>query len=401
MKEIDPKLLPVPLEYTYPTIPMVLNIITGSDKRHANIYYVPEIGRYVKYESAVKEIIARRNISWVEWKTRWFLKLPAIRIGTEEWVNKYIEVFYNNRMPDTKRVIKENLLRDPNYICDFFMTKTDFIEAYKISRKNSNRGIYDYDFSKVPEFIKGASTMVMLFCNEIDPYTQKPYGEYRVNYSHFVTLIRDHPKLSNRISGEKRSVITNSSGRFIAEHIEEIKEFLRDGYSSAAIGQFLGGIRGEQICKAIRNHYDYTVTELKGDIAMSSGELLIKNFLVENNIPYKSQVTVKSIKGRNRNEVRIDFVLPPKTFEKEVWIEYNGKQHYEEVEFFSCGKEEVFKKQKIRDMNVKNFCKDNNVLFIEVPYILYSKESIYNFLSLVLFENIDPITLIDYDELYK
>lgn len=60
-------------------------------------------------------------------------------------------------------------------------------------------------------------------------------------------------------------------------------------------------------------------------------------------IKYLREYTLKHQIGNFK--IRVDFVLKYK--DKTVIIEYNGKQHYQPVEFF--GGEEKFKKQQIRD----------------------------------------------------
>lgn len=52
--------------------------------------------------------------------------------------------------------------------------------------------------------------------------------------------------------------------------------------------------------------------------------------------------------------------------DKEYMVEYNGKQHYEPIEFF--GGEKTFKKQTKRDTMFKEYCDKKNIKLIEIPY---------------------------------
>ncbi len=65
---------------------------------------------------------------------------------------------------------------------------------------------------------------------------------------------------------------------------------------------------------------------------------------------------------------RIDIGIP----DINIGIEYNGKQHYEPIDFF--GGEEGLKKTKLRDELKKLKCKKSNVTLIEIKYDMPSDE---------------------------
>ena len=66
----------------------------------------------------------------------------------------------------------------------------------------------------------------------------------------------------------------------------------------------------------------------------------------------------------------IDFCI--KNNEKLHFIEYNGKQHYEPIEFF--GGEEAFALQTNRDYAVRDYCLNNNIELLEISYELPFEE---------------------------
>lgn len=64
---------------------------------------------------------------------------------------------------------------------------------------------------------------------------------------------------------------------------------------------------------------------------------------------------------------------------KEIVIEYNGEQHYKPVRFGGCSKEraeEIFIKVTKRDEDFKQFCDENKIVLIEIPYFMPEKEVI-------------------------
>jgi len=92
----------------------------------------------------------------------------------------------------------------------------------------------------------------------------------------------------------------------------------------------------------------------------SRGEKEIRNFLIKNKILFHSQHKFSDCK--NIKELPFDFYV--ENFN--ICIEYNGKQHYEPVQYF--GGEKSFLKIKKRDKIKKDYCKKNNIQLIIVKY---------------------------------
>jgi Zn finger protein HypA/HybF involved in hydrogenase expression len=92
----------------------------------------------------------------------------------------------------------------------------------------------------------------------------------------------------------------------------------------------------------------------------SKGELVVRNYLLDNNIEFESQK--KFIDCVYQNELKFDFYLP----EYNTCIEYNGKQHYIPINYF--GGEKSFKYQLIRDKIKSEYCENNNIKLIIIKY---------------------------------
>ena len=109
---------------------------------------------------------------------------------------------------------------------------------------------------------------------------------------------------------------------------------------------------------------------------ISSGELRIKEFLDKNNIIY-----VKEKKFDDcifKRQLRFDFYLP----DKNVIIEYDGKQHFQEVTYWN-GEDAARQLQlnKTRDTIKTQYCKDNNIKLLRISYKEYDNiEQILSFL---------------------
>lgn len=97
----------------------------------------------------------------------------------------------------------------------------------------------------------------------------------------------------------------------------------------------------------------------------SYGEQIIKEILDGNGVEYKFQYKIMLDLRLFGNNVFLlaDFFLP----KENLIIEFNGKQHYQEIRYFHQNKDD-FLKQKRRDQKLREWCKDNNINLLEIKY---------------------------------
>ena len=95
------------------------------------------------------------------------------------------------------------------------------------------------------------------------------------------------------------------------------------------------------------------------------GENRIKQYLENNNIPYIIQKTFDDCKDKEL--LRFDFYL----LKYNICIEYDGIQHFEPTDFAGYGQEYAKKRLKEsqkRDKIKDEYCKNNNIRLIRIPY---------------------------------
>jgi len=90
----------------------------------------------------------------------------------------------------------------------------------------------------------------------------------------------------------------------------------------------------------------------------SKGEIRISEILNNYNIDFIREHSFEDC--RNIMPLPFDFYLP----ENEIFIEFNGNEHYESIKFF--GGDEKFKQRQINDNIKREYCKDKKL--IEIPY---------------------------------
>lgn len=110
------------------------------------------------------------------------------------------------------------------------------------------------------------------------------------------------------------------------------------------------------------------------------GERAISLFLERNKyiFTYQHRIYYKDQNGTKRYFI-VDFYLP----NTNTIIEFNGRQHYIPIGFF--GGEKSFRRQVKRDDLLREYCKNNRINLIEIPYTEYSK--INEILTLQLLDN--------------
>ena len=103
----------------------------------------------------------------------------------------------------------------------------------------------------------------------------------------------------------------------------------------------------------------------------SEGEATIRRWLLKHDITNfkQDEVTMPNENPRcKRQYLRPDFWLP----DYNLFIEYNGEQHYEDVDYF-FDDDFTFEDQQIRDQTLRDYCRKNNIQLLEIPYTEFDK----------------------------
>lgn len=98
----------------------------------------------------------------------------------------------------------------------------------------------------------------------------------------------------------------------------------------------------------------------------SKGEIKVANYLNENNIKFKPEFEFDDCMGKRNRTLPFDFAILNEFKEPIAIIEFHGGQHYHPIDFY--GGEEKFNHRKELDAIKKNYCVQNNIPFLEIPY---------------------------------
>lgn len=103
----------------------------------------------------------------------------------------------------------------------------------------------------------------------------------------------------------------------------------------------------------------------------SKGELVILEYLNENNINYKTEYWFEDLKSDKDKPLQFDFAILDDKNNLKMLIEYDGQQHFEPVKFGGISEEQSLEnyKRTLRHDKLKNqYCKNNNIKLLRIPY---------------------------------
>ena len=164
------------------------------------------------------------------------------------------------------------------------------------------------------------------------------------------------------------------------QFIKEIKEINSD---IKVLGEYINNRTKIKVrCKTCGHIWEATPDSLLQGCScphkhISKGERKVKDILSNKGVNFEWQHKFDDCKFKSY--LPFDFYLP----NENICIEYDGRQHYEIVQAF--GGYEAFVDTKIRDTIKTQYCKDNNITLIRIPY--WEFDNIENILSQIQFQN--------------
>jgi very-short-patch-repair endonuclease/ribosomal protein S27E len=229
-------------------------------------------------------------------------------------------------------------------------------KCHTLTQKRSNDNFlekfaenYGGKYELLSDYIN-ANEKVKVKCNTCDNiWETKAY--------HFIHTKSGCPKCASENRGLK-------SRKTHEEFLNEINNKFPKKFE--VIGQYIKASQKLEIkCNTCNNNWNIAPNTLLSGIGcpicnQSKGESKIKYYLDINNIIYVRQKTFEEC--RNIQVLQFDFYLP----DQKICIEYDGVQHFKPIEHF--GGEERLKYTIENDKIKNNFCKENKIKMIRIPY---------------------------------
>lgn len=291
----------------------------------------------------MSEIIQKNNQS-SGWKR---LTIENVRETFNREGCKLMSTKYINNRQNLKYICKNGHKTTMNYH-EWTRSKYKCTQCSNNQRGNSTR--FSYDFVKEVFEKKNFQLISKNYVNNITKL------DYICDKGHKGSMI-----FTNFYNGQYGC---NECG-YIKYTIDEIKEiFLEDGYILLSTEYIHNKKKLECVCP--KNHncrislYSYNQGVRCGVCYLSRGEQLIQKHLEKNDMKFVQQKKFDMCK--DSNALPFDFYV-----EDKFLIEFDGKQHFESIEFF--GGNDKFIKCQQHDIIKTNYCRKNNIPLLRIAYL--------------------------------
>lgn len=289
-------------------------------------------------------------------------------------------------------------------------TKEDFLKKYNLENQFEIVGEYKNVVTKATfkckicgfERVTDPNTVIKFpgcpNCNKTRKLTKEEYID-RINKTHSdkYTLLSEYESISKKVhirhevcgkdfwtnalnfvgTGKKQACncpyCSHGSKLRTQKEFEEIVS-KKTNSRFTVISEYKGNLKGIELkcscgTKIKRTPYYFTTNEIlcpKCDskrIKMSKAERKINDYLFDNGIDFTYQKRFKKCKDKKILPFDFSIVIN----EKEILIEYDGCQHYkyDESGLFDYENFLIIKKH---DEIKNNFCKENNIELVRIPY---------------------------------
>ncbi len=302
------------------------------------------------------------------------LKRRKSYVGLEVGKLKVIEMIYPNRDTDAKEIAKalckcecgNEVVRS---IGSLLAAKKALVNA---SCGCNRIGEFNYNYKSMTNK-KYGRLLVVEEIWDCDNYT-KPMVRCKCDCGNDVIISR-HDVLCSH---------TQSCGCLQRERISESRKTNYSGYISDSGVEILyptkKNKKNQQLwrCKCFcGNTFEDLPIRIKNNHTQSCGcgrksikEKIISDFLLSKDIDFIPEYTYEDCK--NKYVLRFDFAILNKDKTVKCLIEYDGQQHFKPVSLF--GDIKGYEQTIYRD-NIKNqYCKDNNIPLLRLPYYLSNDE---------------------------
>jgi hypothetical protein len=233
------------------------------------------------------------------------------------------------------------------------------LDIFLAKAKEIHKNKYNYSLSKY----ENVSKKIIIICPN--------HGEFYQTFTEHIHMKHGCPKCANENTGLLNSLTLD-------EFLERAKLKHKDKYDYSLVNYKNNSEKVKIICKKHGEFEQIPSLHLNGHgcpkCNSSKGELIIIDWLKENNINYIHQKRFKDC--RNKLPLPFDFYLP----EYNMCIEYHGRQHYtlNKEYYYNIGKDinyliEQYKNIKIRDEIKRKYCEDKNIKLLIIKYTKYNK----------------------------
>lgn len=281
-----------------------------------------------------------------------FIKKAKLIHGEDKY--DYSLVIYNKMIDKVKIICKEHGIfeQSPNKHIDtkrgcpkcggsYKLTITEFLEKCELLFNNK------YDYSLVE--YKNRHSKVKIICKEHGVFEQSP-ASHLSKHGCPKCGHKNRPWRSNIEEFLSKSIIIHGE-TYIYDKTEYKSSHIKCIITCRKHGDFKQSPR------------DHLLGQGCNKCKKSKGVEMICEILKNKNINHYNEQTINGCKSPKNRLLMFDIYIP----EMNTYIEYDGIQHFKEIE--AWGGKEGLKYRKICDEIKNNFCLENNIPFYRISYM--------------------------------
>jgi len=188
-----------------------------------------EIGKFYGLKSrTMSSVVIRLRIrnyytyKQEPWKK--YILTDEDKMGLSEEVIKRLGTYKNIKYRYTRNFLASELTKNINSkFPKGLIVKEDIIEQYHETRKISGTREFNYDFSRLPDYVNDTHEKFTIFVNEVSPKSHKLVGEWKTCFKDFIITGNEHSVCSGILTKEIFAYSTE-------EFVEMCKEMFGDTY---------------------------------------------------------------------------------------------------------------------------------------------------------------------------
>lgn len=298
-----------------------------------------------------------------------FIESKGCKLLSKEYINNSIKLDIQCKCGNVYKVSFNTFKKEKQYQCPSCGEK---IRIQKMKDRKIGEFSF-YTFEKVKEIIEKETNLKLLSTEYINCFEKLKFQcECGMIFYQSFTYVLNKIKKNKKVLCPKCTKRMTDDGFKLTE--KEINNSIlnRYGYQKYSIYDMNTYINNKENALFIHNEcghiFETSLSQIihyrklcpKCETKYSKGETKIMKYLEKNNISYETEKTFKDCK--NKKLLPFDFYLN----DYKVLIEFDGKQHFEAIDFFDG--EKGLKETQFRDEIKNKYCKDNNIPLLRIPY---------------------------------
>lgn len=275
-----------------------------------------------------------------------------------EYINCKTPLTYicNKHIEDGEQIVTYDAFKNNTKFCCNSCAKEHISNLHMTPIEDIKKIVEEHNFEFIKISKNGRRTMVHCICNEH----------------------RDKGIQIKSLSGIKRDLGCIYCAGIAKFTQEEFESKVKENDRNIQIVSKYNGNKSKVNCKCKQCGYEWSSIASNlmygggcPNCSGSKGEMRIRDYLDDNNLNYEREFSFDNLCGDCNKQLRFDFAIFNEDGTIKCLIEYDGIQHFKPINFWGNEYSHTqirFETLQRYDNRKNNYCKDNGILLIRIPY---------------------------------